>query len=247
MSKIFDPDNAVFTFINKAIDTLWLGFLWSIIGLGPFLGGFLSQNMVLLILGMIISVALLGPVSCALYYATVKVTRRSRSYATKEFFRSFKQNIKVGSITSLIFGAFAYLMYIDFQYADSLMDAGDSMGNVMFVVFLAGSFFAVLLLIWIFPILSRFTVNVGGLFKNTMLIATRHIVRSLIMLLLWAVCGVLIYVFIEYILYVIFLAPLIPALICLVRSFVIEPVLKKYTGESEGDPEETGVDEWYRE
>lgn len=247
MSKIFDPDNAVFTTINKAIDTLWLGFLWTIIGLGPFAAGFLSQNMVALIIGLIISVALLGPVSCAMYYAMVKVVRRSRSYATKEFFRSFKQNLKVGSITSLIYGVFAYLMYIDFQYANSLMDAGNSTGNVMFVVFLAGSFFALILMIWIFPILSRFTVTAGGLFKNTMLIATKHIVRTLIMLLLWAVCGVLVYVFIEYILYLIFLAPLIPALICLVRSFVIEPVLKKYTGESEGDPEETGIDEWYRE
>ena len=247
MSKIFDPDNGVFTFINKAVDTLWLGFLWTLLSLVPAGAAFFTQNTVIFIIGIIVSVALMGPASSALYYATVKVTRRSRSYATKEFFRSIKQNLKVGSISSLIYGLFAYLMYIDFQYANSLIDQGNSAGNVMFVLFLAGCVFAGVMLVWIFPILSRFTVNVAGLFRNTMLIATKHIVRTFIMLLLWGVSGLLIYCFYQYIFYMIFLAPLIPALISLVRSFIIEPVLKKYTGESAGDPEETGIDEWYRE
>ena len=38
-----------------------------------------------------------------------------------------------------------------------------------------------------------------------------------------------------------------PGLTALIRSFIIEPVLKKYQGESAGNPEETGIDEWYRE
>ena len=92
-----------------------------------------------------------------------------------------------------------------------------------------------------------FTVSLGGLFRNAILIATKHHVRSFVLIILWGVVGLLVYVFYEFLLYLIILIPLIPGLLALVRSFIIEPVLKKYTSESEGTPEETGVDEWYRE
>ena len=247
MSRLFNPDNGFFTFINKAIDTFWLGLLWFVISLGLVVASIFIGIDAIFFASIFISSFLIGPASSALYYATVKVTRRSRSYATKEFFRSFKLNFKVASPMSFIYSLFAYLMYIDIQYANALIDEGNSFGNVMFAVFIAGSIFAGVSLAWAFPILSRFTVSLGGLFRNAILIATRHLVRSFILILLWAVVGVLVYVFYEFLLYLIILIPLIPGLLSLVRSFIIEPVLKKYTSESEGTPEETGIDEWYRE
>ena len=247
MSKIFSPDNGFFTFINKMIDTLWLGLLWCVISLGLVIASIFIGSDAIFFVSLVISSFLIGPASTALYYATVKVTRRSRSYATTEFFRSFKLNFKVASVASFLYSLFAYLMYIDFQYANSLIDAGNSFGNVMFAVFLAGSAFAGVSLTWAFPTLSRFTVTLGGLFRNAILIATKHLVRSLILLLIWAVIGLAVYIFYEFLLYLIILVPLIPGLLSLLRSFVIEPVLKKYTSEAEGSPEETGVDDWYRE
>lgn len=247
MSRFLDPDNGFFTAINKAIDTLWLGVLWSVLSLGAFVAAIFTQNDIIAIIGVVICVILSGPASSALYYAMVKVIRRSRSYATKEFFRSFKQNFKVGAITSTIYGVFAYLMYVDFQYANSLIDEGNTVGNVMFVAFLAGSIFAVVSLCWVFPLLSRFTVSVGALFKNALLMSTKYLIRTILLVLIWAVSGVLIYIFYQYILYMIILAPIIPGVLALLRSFIIEPIFKKLLTEPEGEPEETGVDEWYRE
>lgn len=247
MSKIFSPDNGFFTFINKAIDTFWLGFLWFIISLGAVIAAIFIGNDPLFFASLVVAAILIGPSSSALYYATVKVTRRSRSYATKEFFHSFKVNFKVAAPMSLIYSIFAYLMYIDIQYANSLINEGNSFGNVMFAVFVAGCVFAGVSLVWAFPILSRFTVNLGGLFRNAILIATKHLVRSFVLIIIWAVMGLLVYIFYEFLLYLIIVIPLIPGILSLLRSFVIEPVLKKYTAESEGPPEETGIDEWYRE
>ena len=180
MSRLFSPDNGFFTFINKLVDTLWLGLLWCVISLGLIIAAIFIGIDAIFFAAVFVSAFLIGPASSALYYATVKVTRRSRSYATKEFFRSFKLNFRVASIASFIYSLFAYLMYIDIQYANSLIDAGNSFGNVMFAVFIAGCVFAGVSLVWAFPVLSRFTVTLGGLFRNAILIATRHIVRSLI-------------------------------------------------------------------
>ncbi len=247
MSRIFNPENGFFTFINKAIDTFWLGFLWFVLSLGTLMTGYFIGNQVVVIAGTVIGAILIGPASTALYYATVKVTRRSRSYATKEFFRSLKVNFKVAAPMSFAYSVFAYLMYIDIQYANFLAEEGKSFGNVMFVIFIAGSVFAGVSLVWIFPILSRFTVGFGGLLRNALLIATKHLVRSILLVLIWAVIGYACYLFAELLLYMIILVPLLPGLVSLLRSFIIEPVLKKYTNPSEGTPEETGIDEWYRE
>ena len=247
MSKFFNPDNGFFTFINKLIDTVWLGFLWCFLSLGALIASYFTGSQAIFIVGLVVGAILIGPASTALYYASVKVTRRSRSYATKEFFRSFKDNFKIAAPMSFAYSVFAYLMYIDIQYANYLADAGNSLGNVMFVIFVAGCVFAGVSLVWIFPILSRFTVGFGGLLRNALLIATKHLVRSILLVLIWAVIGGLCYYFLELLIYMIILVPLIPGLLSLLRSLIIEPVLKKYAPESEGDPEETGIDEWYRE
>ena len=229
MSKFFNPENAFFTAINKAVDTIWLSILWTVCSIPLFT---------------------IGPASCGLYYATVKVTRRNRSYVTKEFFKGFKQNFRVGAPASLIFLVYSWVMWIDFQYAEALMAEGQTMGNVYFVVFVIGAVVGSFALVWIFPILSRFTVGFVHLLRSSIAIGSKHFVRTILLVLI-AAFWVL---FVKVVLSAPELLPFIPLAACvapgvtsLIRSFIIEPVLKKYQGESAGDPEETGIDEWYRE
>lgn len=231
MSKFFNPDNAFFTTINKIVDTIWLSILWTVCSLPLFT---------------------IGPASCGLYYATVKVTRRNRSYVTKEFFKGFKQNFKVGAPASLIFLVYSWVLWIDYQYANALLEAepGNTMGNVYFVVFVTGTVIGAFLLVWMFPILSRFTVTLGQLFKSTLSISARHLVRTIILVLIavfWALFIKVATSTIELVSFITFIPFAAPGVTALIRSFIIEPVLKKYQGESAGDPEETGIDEWYRE
>ena len=53
----------------------------------------------------------IGPAATALYYAIVKNVRRSRSYATTEFFRAFKANFKQGFILGILQLVGAFAMY----------------------------------------------------------------------------------------------------------------------------------------
>ncbi|MCR5683993.1 MAG: YesL family protein [Lachnospiraceae bacterium] len=229
MSNLFNPDNAVFTAINKIVDTIWLGILWTICS---------------------IPLITIGPASSALYYATVKCTRRSRSYVTREFFRSFKMNFKVGAIMSVIMLVYSFVLYIDFQYARSLDASNPTMATVYFVVFAIGASIAGVALLWMFPVLSRFTVGVGALFKSSFAMGSRHIVRTLLLALIaafWILTLLVLTSAVELLSLLIFVPFIAPGLTSLIRSFIIEPVLKQHQGESAGDPEETGIDEWYRE
>ena len=229
MSKFFNPENAFFTTINKIVDTIWLSLLWTICSLPLFT---------------------IGPASCGLYYATVKVTRRNRSYVTKEFFKGFKQNFKVGAPATVIFLVLSWVLWIDYQYANALMETSSTMGNVYFIVFVTGAVIEAFLAVWMFPILSRFTVGLKQLFKSTLAISAKHLVRTILLVIIavfWALFVKVAFSTIELVSFVVFIPFAAPGVTALLRSFIIEPVLKKYQGESAGDPEETGIDEWYRE
>lgn len=225
MSNFLNPDNAFFTTINKIIDVMWIGILWGI---------------------CCIPLITIGPATTALYYTTVKVIRRDRSYATKQFFKAFKQNFKQGAIVSIIYLAFTYLMYIDFQYAIMLNNEGQTMGTLMLGVFLASCAFAVFILIWIYPVLSRFNIDIKTLFKNSLFISIKHLFRSLMMIAYLGGIGYLIYTRLPIQFYIL-IPVVLPGITCLLFSFIIEPVFKKYMGEAAGTPEETGEDQWYRE
>lgn len=225
MSNILNPENAVFSFINKIVDLIWLGILWTVTSL---------------------ALVTVGPATSALYYAVVKVIRRERGYVTKAFFHSFKENLKPGIIAGGLFWILVVLMYIDFTYASAMSANGETFGTVMVVVFMCVTVFAVFIYMWIYPILSRFTLGFRPLLINSLLISVKHFPRTLLMIAFYGAVGYLIYSFVPLVFYI-FIPIILPGISALLKSFVVEPVLKKYMAEPEGTPEETGEDQWYRE
>lgn len=266
MSNLFNPESKFLTGINKVVDMLWLSLLWCVMCLpiywifmalsvvvaianDPECGLLLSDTYWILMIEMLIKGVLVGPASSALYYTCVKVIRRERGYATKTFFHGIKVNFKTGAPASLIYVIFAILMAYDFRYVDAMLQEGEStFANVLNICLMVVTIFAIFSLVWIFPILSRFTVGLGKLFKNAILISIKHCFRTLILgggilLIFWVI-----WKFLPQLGGFLMLLPFIlPGGLMLAASFVIEPVLKKYTGEPDENAEENGEDQWYRE
>ena len=217
--NFFNPDNAFFSFMNKLCDVVVLSVICTVCCL---------------------PIITIGPSISALYYAVVKSVRRERSYAIRSFFHAFKTNVKVGAITTAIYLLLAYVLYIDYQYASLLREQGDNMGTVLYLLFNVVAFLAVCMLVWIFPILSRFTVGVKQLFKNAFFIAIKHLPSTLLLIIL--VGGM---TFLTWAILPGFLV--LPGLCALLSSLPIERVMKKYMPKPEGTPEETGEDQWYLE
>lgn len=252
MSKIFNPENGFFSTINKIIDVAWMGFVWSVMCL-PLIwmlllmsGNELEEIGLMLLTELVVKSFLIGPASTALYYTMVKVIRRERGYATKQFFHAFKTNFKVGAPVSMIFTFLGYLLYIDFQYADAMTASGDPKGQFLWATFFGVTVLAVIALLWVFPILSRFNLGVIKVIKMSLYLASRHFVRSFLMVLF---VGTYLFLVMSYvpIQFYIYIPIVIPGGSMLVRSFIIEPVFKKYTPESDTTEEESGEDRWYNE
>ena len=224
MNNWLNPDNKFFSFMGKAFDMVVINTIWLI---------------------LCIPVITIVPATTAMYYAVVKVIRRERSYAIKEFFRSFKRNFKQGAVFSLIALVLVFVLYIDFRYAWELMQAQEASGSTYLGVFLIIAILFSAMFAYICPILSRFEMKIGGLLKTSFVMATRHLLTTIGLLVL--LVGVLLGCYI--LLPGIFFLPVVGTL---VASFLIERVFKKYMPAKEAPAEgeeEYGQerDEWYLE
>lgn len=246
MNQLFNMENPFFQAINKFIDMVSTSFIYSLF-LGPmiFMGYVTVQNGPYLLYLALFTLTsfLFGPVATGLYYAVVKVIRRERGYAIREFFRSFKLNFKQAALISLIYGFLSALLYFDYKYVIAANEVEEStMNTIMLIGFNIAVILMVLTMTYIFPVLSRFTLTIKQLFKNSLLMSIRHLPSTLLMILINGVGIFLVWGFWPFPLFCI-----VPAVCMLLDSLLMERIFKKYMPESEGNPEETGRDEWYLE
>ncbi|WP_066715645.1 YesL family protein [Clostridium sp. Marseille-P299] len=219
MGNLFNLENGFFSFMGKVWDMILLSILWVV---------------------LCIPIVTIGPATTALYYTVVKVIRRERGYVFREFFHSFKDNFKLGLITSVIYVVLAYILYVDYIYANSLKATNPNQAYLFFAGFNAITLVAIAVLAYIFPVLSRFTLNLKGLFKTTFLMAMKHIFTTIALIVIIGASGLVLSIVIPAILFM-------PSLCCLLCSFLIERVFKKYMPVPDQTPEESGKDQWYLE
>lgn len=219
MSGFFSIDNPFFTFMGKVCDMMIISLIWFVCCL---------------------PIVTIGPATTAMYYVMVKVIRRDRGYVFREYCRSFKENFKVGTISGVILVLLAVILVIDYNFAVQMMQQNSTVGNIFFAVYCAIIMICLCILMFIFPILSRFTVTVKGLFKTAFFMSIRHLPTTILLILIFAVAVLGCWLTVIGIV-------IIPAVCCLLSSFLIERVFKKYMPKPEESAEESGKDTWYLE
>ena len=231
MNNWLNPDNKFFSFMGKAFDMVVINVFWLI---------------------LCIPIVTIVPATTAMYYTVVKVIRRERSYAIKEFFRSFKRNFRQGSFYSLFLVLAVFVMYIDFRYALLLTEQGESSGSTFLGVFLIIALLLCAVFTFLCPVLSRFDMKWTGILKTAFFMSTRHILTTLVLLVLMAAVLLGCYIVIPGMFF-------LPAIGTLLASFLIERVFKKYMpakterneaeegSVADAEEREDAKDEWYLE
>ncbi len=246
MGSLFNVENPFFQAINKIIDIIVLSTIWSVLcALCAFSGYMIVSEggqYLLFWAAFLVTLIPVGPATTGLYYAIVKVIRRERGYAFREFFRSFKNNFKQGAVLSLIIGVMTIILYVDYTWVKSYSGDNNKFSIAMTVIFNVITLIVVIMLVYLFPILSRFTLPVKMLFRNSFIMAIRHLPTTILLVLIVGVFGVGTYLLWPYPTF--FLFPGVCAWLC---SLLIERVFKKYMPKPEQSPEESGNDQWYLE
>lgn len=224
MKDFFNYDNGFFRALDK-------------------LGSLFILNMLTLLCS--IPVITIGASFTALYYVTMKMVKDEETYVTKDFFRSFRQNFKQATAIWLIFMVVAAVLFLDHRIAAANIGTLPA-ANIFIVILIACSFFYVMALAYVFPVLAKFYNTTRQTIKNAALMSIRHFPMTLAIL------------FIDVIFLVIAIVGLIrngrslvaPLYVCLgfavpayANSYLFNRIFDNYIPVDEGA--ETGSDEEY--
>ncbi len=161
---MFSPDSPVISFLGKVADLIIINILVIICSLPIFT---------------------IGASWTALYYVTVKMVKNEESYVTRDFFKSFKLNFRQATVIWLI-----NLIILLILGADALIIKNGMIEDIpqfILVMMLVFSVFLVVVMIYVYPLLSRFDNSVKNTIKNAFLLAVSNLPYTLLLVLILAV------------------------------------------------------------
>ena len=126
----------------------------------------------------------IGASTTALYYTSFKIAKDEGSYITTMFFRSFKQNFKQATIIWLIMLVAGVAIVADAILLYRLRATSTGTIAVIWTLLLAALFACmlayVIVLVYIFPLLSIASNTTANMFKNAFLIGTHYLFVTLL-------------------------------------------------------------------
>ncbi|HIS55346.1 MAG: YesL family protein [Lachnospiraceae bacterium] len=203
MSNLFNMDNPFWRTMGKLVDVAWLNILWLVCS---------------------IPIVTIGPSTTALYYVMLKLVRDEDSHNTKSFFRSFKQNFKQGVIIWIIMAAVFFFFVMDIRAYRSFQN---NIATVLSFLFIGLLIVYILVMNYVFPVLSKFDNTIRRTIQNAFIMSIRHIGWSLLMSVVFiGIMLVLIWIF----------PPLMIlgyGLVAFINSFILAHIFDKYIPKEE--------------
>ena len=211
MKGFFSIDGKFYAVMTKIADLLFVALLW-IVGCLP--------------------VATVLTSTASMYYVVVKCIRYDRGRVWPEFWEAYRNNLRQGIGLTLLFGGIgAVIGFLDY-YIFVLSSNRSGAFFILVIAALIISAVYVMNALWIAPVFSRFSNTLGNLLKLNYVIAMKNLLRSIPLVLLALVGIVLILFFYEMVF-------VLPSLIFLIQSFLVEPALRKYM-----PPREEEIEDW---
>lgn len=167
--KFFSVDGALYKFLTRLWDMIKLNLMWLLFSL---------------------PIVTVGAATVAAYSVTLKMVDEQEGYVARQFVKAFKENWRQGIPMGLLALFCSYVVYLDFEL-QRVME-GDS---TMFLIFgIIAAFVFGMSFIYAFPLSARYENTLIGTLKNSVNIATRYFLRTLLLVAVLAV-EVIIFIF----------------------------------------------------
>lgn len=206
---IFNPDNAFFRVTGKMVDIVLLSLFWLVCSL---------------------PVVTLGPATAALYHTVVRCMRGNDRNSWGMFFLTFRDNLKVGVLTTLVVIPVAVVLV----FLSGLFYQAARVDRVAAVLYYAYLVFALLPIgvgCYLFPVLSRFTFQVTGLLVTCCKLAIANLPKTVLLALAFYAAVVLC----SQIFVLVFVLPVVVAWF---HSLLLERIFKPYVDAQKGESQE---------
>ena len=162
MGKIFDMDSPLMRVLNRVGDLLIL-------------------NVMMLV--CCIPIITIGAACTAMHYVLLKIVRDEEGYLVKGFFKSFAQNFKQATLAWLLMLVVAAVYVGDaviFGYS------GITFPKALVIAVIAVGVIALMVGIYVFPLLARFDNTVKNTIKNAAILAFANLPKTLVIAFIYA-------------------------------------------------------------
>jgi uncharacterized membrane protein YesL len=211
-SKLFSNDTKFARFMNTLADVLGVGILWLICSL---------------------PIITLGASATAAYYAMAKCVRHSEGRIFQEFFRSFRSNFRQTVLLTILFVLATLTLAVDFVY---LWGNESASNDAVFVVLVLVAFVVLALVVYLFPLLSRFNWKTSDLVKTGLIVIFKYFPLTVGIVAVLFLAGIGMYLMPWAVL-------VIPGVCLYLLTFPMEKVLRALAPAVEEGSEEAG--KWY--
>lgn len=157
MGRFFNIDSPVMAGLSRVADLMLLN---------------------LLVMVMCIPVITIGPTLTAMHFVLLKMVRKEEGYILAPFFKSFKENFKQAAICGLIMILFIIVFIVDLQIINN---SGLDIANWLRTALLACGVIALMMGMYIFPLIARFSNNIRSTFKNALFISILNLPKTVLM------------------------------------------------------------------
>jgi uncharacterized membrane protein YesL len=205
LRALFNPDGPLFSLGEQLFDIMAVSILWILCS---------------------IPIVTILPATSALYYVAVKQVRKHNGSLLNNFFGSFRDSLRIGIPVTCIVLLYATFLAAAIWELNGMTENG-SLGTAgIYLSYAVKALWLPLLLVlpYLAPVISRFSIGIGDLLKLSVVLSLRFFWRTLILLALIAGSAILLW----FVPYFIFALPGVCAVAC---SFLIEPVLRVYMPE----------------
>ena len=211
MNKLLDPESPIMQFITKIAHSAYLNVLWFVCCL---------------------PIVTAGASTTALFYVTLKMAKNEEGNITKSFFRAFRENFRQGTIIWLILLGLGIVLALDgyIFYHMRFENVFWTVGTAVFLVAVAAY---VIVLMYIFPLLSRFENSIKAMFLNSIMLGMRFLLCTALMAVIYVAMG---YVVINLFTPAILFGEGLCALLC---SYLLSNIMQLCQDRTE-EAEETG-------
>ena len=178
-----------------------------------------------------IPIITIGPAITAMHYVTLKMVRGEDGYVVKAFFKAFRENFKQSCIVWLVFLVITMVFLLDYK----ILKTAGMEENIIFAIIIGAIYlFVCLVMMYVFPLLSRFENTLKQTVKNALFMSILHIFKTIVMAVIYVVPLVLVPLHYNLILAFLIIGMSGPAYI---NSYIWRSIFKKY------EPEETFTSE----
>lgn len=154
--KFFSTDSAFYKFMTRLWDVVKISLLWFLCSL---------------------PIVTIGASTVALSYVTIKMVDDTEGYVARQFLKAFRENLKNGIPLGIILIICVELVNINFQLFEQLEDNP----FILLVCAFVAAFCTFMGFIYAFHLTARYENTVVNTIKNSVNVATRYFLRTLLL------------------------------------------------------------------